>query len=142
MRVIIGYGNELRGEDAFGVDTIKKLQKLSLKNTKLLSLHQLTPEIVLQLLDANEIIFIDASYDEKNHYALACPLTEQDNLNLSHHISPKTIIYMLNNLYKNMPKFLIYSMMSRSFDTIEDTLRYQECVDAVALYLSLEGQKN
>ena len=42
MRVIIGYGNELRGEDAFGLDVIKELQKLSLKDTKLISVFQLT----------------------------------------------------------------------------------------------------
>jgi hydrogenase maturation protease len=136
MRVIIGYGNELRGEDAFGVDAIKKLQKLGLENTKLISLHQLTPEVVLQLLDANEIIFIDASYDEKNHYALACSLTEQDNLNLSHHISPKTIIYMLKSLYYKKSKFFIYSMLSCSFDKIKDNKRYKNSIDAVVKQLA------
>ncbi|MDD2791514.1 MAG: hypothetical protein PHU40_12740, partial [Sulfurimonas sp.] len=139
MRIIIGYGNELRGEDAFGVDTIKKLQKLSLKNTKLLSMHQLTPELVLELLGADEIIFIDACYDEKNHYALACSLTEQHNLDLSHHISPKTIIYMLESLYANVPKFFIYSMMSRRFEKIENAKRYKECIDIVAEQLTLRA---
>jgi len=137
MRVIIGYGNELRGEDAFGVDTIKKLKKLDLKNTRLISMHQLTPELVLQLLDANEIIFIDASYDEKNHYALACSLTEQDNLNLSHHISPKTIIHILESLYTKLPKFFIYSMIGKNFEKIEDARRYEKCIDRVAKQLLL-----
>ncbi|EQB39897.1 hypothetical protein M947_04770 [Sulfurimonas hongkongensis] len=141
MRVIIGYGNELRGEDAFGVDTIKKLQKLCLKNTKLISMHQLTPEIVLELLEADEIIFIDACYNEKNHYALACSLTEQNTSNLSHHISPKTIIHMLKSLYANEPKFFIYSMMSKNFDEIEDIKRYNECVDSVAEKLAPKVDK-
>lgn len=137
MRVIIGYGNELRGEDAFGIDTIKRLQKLELKDTKLLSMHQLMPEIVLQLLDADEIIFIDACYDEKNHYTLACSLTEQNNLNLSHHISPKTISQMLKSLYAKMPKFFIYSMMSKNFEQIEDIKRYKKCIDTVVGQLLL-----
>ncbi|MCK9491455.1 MAG: hydrogenase maturation protease [Sulfurimonas sp.] len=141
MRVIIGYGNELRGEDAFGVDTIKELQKLNLKNTKLLSMHQLTPEIVLKLLDADEIIFIDASYDEKNHYALACSLTEQNNLNLSHHISPKTIIHILKSLYKNVPSFFVYSMISKSFEKIEDQKRYKKCIDMLVKNLAPKEDK-
>ncbi|MEK6659275.1 MAG: hypothetical protein AABY36_06295 [Campylobacterota bacterium] len=135
MRVIIGYGNELRGEDAFGVDVIKELQKLSLKDTKLISVFQLTPEIVLKLLDADEIIFIDSCYNEKNHYSLSCSLSEQNSLNLSHHISPKTIIYMLNGLYNQDPKFYIYSMMSSSFDEITDKKKYKESVDIVTEHL-------
>ena len=111
MRVIVGYGNELRGEDAFGVDVIKKLQKFYLKNTKLISAFQLTPEIVLELLEADEIIFIDACNNEKNHYALACSLSEQSSFNLSHHISPKIIVSMLESLYKKRPNFFVYVLI-------------------------------
>ncbi len=135
MRVIIGYGNELRGEDAFGLDVIKELQKLSLKDTKLISAHQLTPEIVLELLDASEIIFIDTCFDEKNNYSLTCSLAQQNGLNLSHQISPKTIIQMLNTLYTKFPDFSIYSMMSSSFDEIMDLKKYRECVDVVSKHL-------
>ena len=135
MRVIIGYGNELRGEDAFGLDVIKELQKLSLKDTKLISAHQLTPEMTLELKEVDEIIFIDTCFDEKNPYALACSLIEQSSLNLSHHISPKTIIQMLNTLYNKHPKFSIYSMMSSSFDEIMDLKKYRECMEIVSKHL-------
>ena len=131
MRVIVGYGNELRGEDAFGIDVIKELEKFHLKNTKLISAFQLTPEIVLELLEADEIIFIDACNNEKNHYALACSLSVQSRFNLSHHISPKTIVYMLESLYEKHPNFFIYSMMTDSFSKITEFKKYEECVDAV-----------
>lgn len=126
MRVVIGYGSSIRGEDAFGLDVIKELQNSPLKDTKLISAHQLTPEIVLELQEADEIIFIDACHDEKSPYALACSLAEQSSLNLSHHISPKTIIYMLKNLYAKNPDFYIYSMMSNNFESITDDKRYKE----------------
>ena len=135
MRAIIGYGNELRGEDSFGADVIKELQKLSLHDTKLIAMHQLTPEIVLELLEVDEVIFVDTCYDEKNHYALACLLKEQSSLNLSHHISPKTIIYMLNTLYDKKPEFLIYSMMSACFEKIADIKKYNNCIKMVAKQL-------
>lgn len=135
MRAIIGYGNSLRGEDAFGLDVIKELQNSPLKETKLISAHQLTPEMVLELQDADEIIFIDSCHDEKNKYALACSLLEQRSLNLSHHISPKTIIYMLKNLYAKNPDFYIYSMMSSNFDVVEDKRRYRESVERVSKHL-------
>lgn len=136
MRAIIGYGNELRGEDAFGLDVIKEMQKLELKDTKLISASQLTPEITLELLDADEIIFIDASLDEQHHYALACSTREQNSMNLSHHISPKTIIYMLNSLYEKYPKFYIYSMMSNSFYEITDNEKYNNSIEAVINHIA------
>ena len=131
MRAVVGYGNELRGEDAFGVDVIKELQKFHLKNTKLISVLQLTPEIVLELLEADEIIFVDACYDEENHYALACSLSRQSGFNLSHHISPKSVIGMLKSLYDKHPNFFIYSMMTNSFDKVTKFKKYEECVDAI-----------
>lgn len=139
MRCIVGYGNSLRGEDGFGVDVIEELEKFSLKSTKLISKIQLTPEIVLELLDADEIIFIDTCYDEKSEYKLACSISEQNNFSLTHHISPKTIIHILKNLYSKNPNFLIYSMTSNSFNTIKDLKKYKECVDAVAEILRYEA---
>lgn len=135
MRAIIGYGSSIRGEDAFGLDVIKELQNFPLKETKLLSAHQLTPEMTLELQDADEILFIDSCHDEKNPYALACSLAEQSTLNLSHHISPKTIIYMLKNLYAKNPHFYIYSMMSNSFESITDNKRYKEAIRIVSRHL-------
>ena len=124
MRAIIGYGNELRGEDAFGLDVIKELQKASLKDTKLISAHQLTPELVLELLEAAEIVFVDTCYSKEACHALACSLNPQNGLNLSHHISPKSIVKMLNTLYDRHPGFLIYSMISENFENISDKRRY------------------
>lgn len=135
MRIIIGYGNELRGEDAFGIEVIKELQKIELKCTKLISAHQLIPEIVLELLEADEIVFIDTCYDDKNHYALACSLKEQNGLNFSHHISPKTIIYMLKSLYAKEPEFFLYSMISESFDKIKDKKKYEKCIKSIVKQL-------
>jgi len=132
MKAVIGYGSSIRGEDAFGLDVIKELQNSPLKDTKLISAHQLTPEIVLELQEADEIIFIDSCHDEKNPYTLACSLIEESSLNLSHHISPKTIIYMLKSLYAKNPDFYIYSMMSNNYESITDDKRYKERVSMTA----------
>ena len=128
MRVIIGYGNDLRGEDAFGVDCIKELEKYELKESKLISTFQLTPEIVLELLEANEIIFIDACYSLKNHYKLCCTIDKQNSSNLTHHISPETIMAILNNVYNKYPTFTIYSMLTNNFDEIFDIELYDKAV--------------
>ncbi len=128
MRVIIGYGNNLRGEDAFGVDCIKELEKYKLKDTILISTFQLTPEIVLELLDCDEIVFIDASYSIENQYKLACSIEQQNSSILSHHITPKTIIKLLNTIYDNYPTYKLYSMSTNSFDKILNTEQYTKSI--------------
>ena len=134
MRIIVGYGNTLRGEDGFGVDVIDRLQKHELKNTRLIKEYQLTPELCLELLDGDEIIFIDAAYGKKP-YTLASPVDDGQNNNLSHHISPKMLISMLNSLYGVSPKFKIYSMLTNQFDEIYDKRRYKMCIKEVVDHL-------
>ena len=135
MRVIVGFGNELRGEDAFGVDVIKLLQKLSLKDTKLITLFQLTPELCLDLLDADEVVFIDASFCENNPYALACSLENQASLTLSHHISIDMIKEMLSSLYNHYPKVELFSMLTCSFEDIKNRDLYENRLKEIAKYL-------
>lgn len=132
MRVIIGYGNELRGEDAFGIDVIKKLEKHSLKNTKLISTMQLTPELCLELLEAKELIFIDACYCSMHQYKLGCSIEAISNQTLSHHINPKVVVSMLNQLYNCNPNYKIYSMFTDSFEEVWNKKKYEECINELS----------
>ena len=139
MRIIVGYGNTLRGEDAFGVDVLNQLQQYSVKkqltSTKLITVFQLTPELCLELLDAQELVFIDACYSNTEHYRLACSMESFGSINLSHHISPKVILSLLSNVYNKNPKYEIWSMMTNSFDNILDENSYTLCINKISNYL-------
>jgi len=137
MRTIIGYGNELRGEDAFGVDVLKNLELENLENTQLLTLFQLTPEIVLDLLESDEIVFVDVCYSTDYPYALACNLEEQNQSTLSHQLSYKMIVKMLNSLYTIYPKYEVFSMLSSEFDEVKDKQKYRQVVKKISTYLSI-----
>lgn len=128
MITIVGFGNELRGEDAFGVNVISELQKLKLQNLKLISCFQLTPELTLELKDSSKIIFIDAAYSVEEQYKLACNLQNNISNSLTHHISIDTLIYMLKQLYNKSPNFEIFSMLTSSFDKIRDEEKYLKCI--------------
>ncbi|MDD2356991.1 MAG: hypothetical protein PHX13_03650 [Thiovulaceae bacterium] len=134
MKIIIGYGNELRGEDGFGLEVIKKLQSFAHKDIKLISVFCLTPELILEVLDADEIIFVDACYDGENHYALACSLLKNSS-NLSHHIQPQILIALMEDLYEKKVDYSIYSMLTYNFEMIEDRDRYDQCIDNVTSFL-------
>jgi hydrogenase maturation protease len=135
MRVIIGYGNELRGEDAFGVDVIKELNNLNLTNTKLISTFQLTPELCLELLEAEELIFVDASYSGLHQYILACPVEISYNQGLTHYLNPHTLVGILKVVYNHYPEYKIYSMLTDSFDQVWDNKRYKSCVNKLVNFL-------
>lgn len=135
MRAIIGYGNSLRGEDGFGVEVIQRLQNHTIENTKLFELFQLTPELCLELLGCDHLIFIDA-YSLRNHqYSLIVPISSHTDWNISHHISPWTILTLLKELYNQTPTFEIYSMATCSFDKINDQNLYFEAVDTTVRFL-------
>lgn len=134
MRAIIGYGNPLRGEDAFGVDVIKALESISLKETKLIECFQLTPELCLELQEFKKLIFIDACFLNSNQYNLITPLNFS-NPNLSHHISPKLIVSMIDELYNKKLDYEIISMATNEFDKIKDESRYKEAIEQCIRYL-------
>ena len=59
--LIIGYGNPLRGDDAFGQEAAARLQDIILDpDVEILALHQLTPELMEAVSRAERVLFIDA----------------------------------------------------------------------------------
>lgn len=137
MRAIIGYGNCLRGEDGFGVEVINELQNYELKDTKLIEMYQLTPELCLELLDVDEVIFIDAFFMKNDQYSLIVPVNSYTDSNISHHVSPFTIIEILNSVYQKEISFLIFSMATSSFEKVINKQLYKNRINQVVQYLSL-----
>lgn len=136
MTIVIGFGNTLRGEDGFGVDVINELQNYNLDNKKLISTFQLTPELSLELKKANKLIFVDASFDEKEEYKLSCSVETLRTQKLSHHIKIIELISILENLYSCKANFEVFSMTTKNFDEIVDTKRYKNLVKEVATFIA------
>lgn len=138
QRLILGFGNILRGEDGFGVDAITLLQKETLENTTLQSAFGLTPEMALDLLAYSHIVFIDTAFSSCHAYTLACSLENSKEVSLSHHISVFHLIDILNTLYQHYPSFEIFSMLGNHFESINDSIAYtkalQQTVDFLIQY--------
>jgi hydrogenase maturation protease len=60
--LIVGYGNDLRGDDAAGRQVAARLLSLGLPGVEVRSLHQLVPELAAELGD-RRVIFVDAAMD-------------------------------------------------------------------------------
>ena len=131
-RIVVGFGNDLRGEDGFGIEVIEELRKYHLCDTKLISIFQLTPELALELKEFDEIIFVDAADSSSDHYALACNLETTQHNTLSHHISIETILGILHTLYGHFPKFQVYSILTDHYESIGEQKKYKERIATTA----------
>jgi hydrogenase maturation protease len=58
--LVIGYGNDLRSDDAVGQKVARAIATWNLANVRVLCVHQLTPELAVFLANADLAIFIDA----------------------------------------------------------------------------------
>jgi hydrogenase maturation protease len=58
--LVIGYGNDLRGDDAAGRTAADRVAAWGHPAVRVLSLHQLTPELADPLAAAERAIFLDA----------------------------------------------------------------------------------
>jgi len=58
--LVIGYGNDLRGDDAAGQRAAAEVGAWRLSGVQVLTLHQLTPEVADSLASSAWAIFLDA----------------------------------------------------------------------------------
>jgi len=61
MRLLIGYGNTLRSDDGAGQKIANIVSEWNLPQWRSLSVHQLTPELALDIAQADLVIFVDAT---------------------------------------------------------------------------------
>jgi hydrogenase maturation protease len=58
--LVIGYGNELRGDDGVGPRVARTVAGWQRPGVRALAVHQLTPELVDELIDVEQVVFVDA----------------------------------------------------------------------------------
>jgi hydrogenase maturation protease len=59
--LVIGYGNELRGDDAVGAKVAAEVAGWKLASLSTMVCHQLTPELADPIAAAERVIFVDAT---------------------------------------------------------------------------------
>jgi hydrogenase maturation protease len=61
--LVIGYGNELRGDDGVGPRIARSVAALARPGVRAVAAHQLTPEMAELVLGADAVVFVDARVD-------------------------------------------------------------------------------
>ena len=100
--LVIGYGNPLRSDDGVGwVVAARLAADARLDGARILELHQLAPELALDVSQADLVILVDARADLAAGVVEAGRVAETgaSGTTWSHHLDPATLVALAVELY-------------------------------------------
>jgi hydrogenase maturation protease len=114
--VVIGYGNDLRGDDAVGPLAATAVAEWGAPGVYALDVHQLTPELAEVLAAAELAIFVDACASperEEVETRLIAPATLDTAL--GHTGDPRELLALAKALYGHCPAAWLITVPAQSF---------------------------
>jgi hydrogenase maturation protease len=101
--LIIGYGNTLRNDDGVGVRTAEAIETKNWPDTRVITTHQLTPELAEDIAGVDRVIFVDATLSE-------CVDTRLQSLEIptgwrffGHAETPESLLAFTRSIYEKTP---------------------------------------
>jgi len=116
--LVIGYGNDLRGDDGIGVAVADKLSETVLKDgVRILTCQQLTPELASEISKMDRVILIDAAQGSTPGKATVSRIEpDKDGATFTHELQPSTLLSCCLGLYGVCPETFLVSIVGSSFD--------------------------
>jgi hydrogenase maturation protease len=115
--LIIGIGNPLRSDDGLGWKVAEQLVQDNDPGQVILTVHQLTPELVQWMAAADLVILIDASRAGEPGELAIRPVSPHPHTGAigSHHLSPEELLALTTAIYDHCPPAFIASMTGADF---------------------------
>jgi len=105
LRVVIGYGNELRRDDGAGPWVARAVAARELPGVVALDAHQLLPEMAEVLADARLAVFVDATVAQDATGVAVEPVEPRlDQGSVSHFGGPGALLAMTRHIYRRCPR--------------------------------------
>jgi hydrogenase maturation protease len=105
--LVVGYGNLLRTDDGVGRYVAERLAgDARLARATVLGVHQLAPELALDISQADLVVFIDAGQGPASGDFTIRRLerTEDAGTTWSHHLEPAGLLAVADELYGHAPE--------------------------------------
>ena len=120
--LIVGYGNPLRQDDGIGWKIADRLAGLASDATKVLAVHQLTPELAEPISEADLVIFVDADFEGQPGNWTCETIRPDPNPSeaFTHYFTPMNLLSYASAVYGARPKALLISVAGGSFDCGEE----------------------
>jgi hydrogenase maturation protease len=120
MRLVIGIGNTLRGDDGIGVAVAQQLAAQHLPDLQVIACHQLTPELTALISQAEQVIFVDASANLSAGDVKVIPLDLDSARALAtHHWAPTALLMAAKVLYSAQPRSALVAIGAQHFGYCE-----------------------
>lgn len=117
--LVIGYGNELRGDDGIGPKLADVIAELHLDDVQVIRTHQLTPELADPISAADAVVFIDASIDEPRQVVLR-PITARNASRvLAHRSAPSDLLALAQAVFGKSPRAWMLTLPAFDFNLSE-----------------------
>lgn len=141
VTLVIGCGNDLRGDDRVGRLVADRIAELDLPAVRVRSVTQLVPELAIDVADADRVVIVDADVGAESVGATTLDVDSRapSGPGLNHHLGPKELIELATTAGHRPTPVVQVSVPARrldvGFDLSPDAHRGVE--DAVHLVLEL-----
>jgi hydrogenase maturation protease len=116
--LLLGYGNELRGDDAVGPRVAGLVEEWNLAGVTARALPQLTPELAEAIAQTQHVIFVDASAasnDASQVEVTKISPTESGDWE-AHAGTPQALLTLTQALYGHCPSAWLITIPATQFD--------------------------
>lgn len=96
--LVIGYGNDLRGDDRAGREVADRIEAAGLPGVEVRSQSQLTPELALDISRCDVVVFVDADIDCTELTIRPAEAGERGPRAMSHHTDPETMLLLAHDV--------------------------------------------
>lgn len=118
--LVIGYGNPLRGDDAFGWAVAGHLAATAPTLVDVLTAHQLLPEHAEAVSAADRVIFVDAACRGKpGTWTVTAVSPTGAEPSLAHALDAPALLACAHDAYRARPPAFLYSAPGASFACAE-----------------------
>jgi hydrogenase maturation protease len=96
--LVIGYGNDLRGDDRAGRVVADRIEAAGLPGVTVRSQSQLTPELALDIARADTVVFVDADVECAQLSVRSVDARPRGSRVMSHHTDPETMLLLARDM--------------------------------------------
>lgn len=123
--LVIGYGNTLRGDDAFGPLVAERLRRVAdPRHVDVLACHQLTPELAADIAACDHVIFVDATVAAPAGQLDCRELTGEEAATnaLLHSVGPEQLLALASLVYGRSPSATLVCVGGLCFEVGDQQL--------------------
>jgi hydrogenase maturation protease len=113
--LVIGYGNELRGDDAVGPQVARRVAGWRRPQVDGLAVHQLTPELAPALRDVDTVVFVDACADGEEGEVCVRRLEAGPGAGVGHTSDPRWLVALTEAAYGRRPEAWLVTIPAADF---------------------------